>query len=107
MAYGAGTYALAGGLGSLAAGGGFAAGVSGAFAAVPVVGWIALAAMAIDYLSGGNLFGTAAKPTGNTTQNVLIGQEGASVQNQYETKKKEAFFGGNSYSWKDFAATDD
>jgi len=48
------------------AGNGFAAGVTGAFSAIPVAGWIAIGAMLIDKFSGGNLFGTSWKPTGNT-----------------------------------------
>lgn len=47
-----------------------AGGLSAGLAAIPVVGWIALAAMLIDKFSGGNLFGTGWNPTGNTQSNL-------------------------------------
>jgi hypothetical protein len=92
IAYGVGTYALAG-AGAAALSGGLAAGL----AAIPVVGWIALAAMALNAITGGGLFGTAAKPIGSET-NVNIGQGGASITQAIDEKGKKALFGG-SY-WK-------
>lgn len=102
-AYGVGTVALAGGIGSLAAGGGFAAGVAGGMGsiglgAIPVVGWVALAAMALNMITKGGLFGTSYTPTGNTEQDISVGAGGASVSNSAEESKKGMFFSGRS--WK-------
>lgn len=105
LAYGYGTYVagttLIGAGAGLAAGGigGAFAGGIGALGAMGPVGWVALAAMAIDMLSGGNLFGTSKSPTGMTRSNIDITGEGGTIKDEYEQKKKEAFFGGNSYSW--------
>jgi hypothetical protein len=105
-AYGLGTYALGAGLASAAGGAGFAAGVGGAFA-IPVVGWVALAAMLIDKFSGGNLFGTGWHANGETKSNLAFGNDGLSVANSYEEKKKKALFGGNVYRWQDAPITDE
>lgn len=104
-AYGLGTYALGAGLTSAVAGTGFAAGVSGAFAAVPVLGWVALAAMVIDKISGGKLFGTKYSPTGNVSSNISVGADGTRVSNQVEESKQSAFFGGKKWRWIDEAAS--
>ncbi len=81
MAYGVGTYfagaAVSAGLGAAAAGG-LSAGMAAGMAAIPVVGWIALAAMAINMISGGKLFGTAAKPIGGEFTET-IGPNGVSL----------------------------
>jgi hypothetical protein len=69
------------------------------------VGWIAIAAMLIDKFSGGKLFGTAFKPTGNVAENVSIGANGASVTNSIEEKKNQALFAGHKWRWEDLAAT--
>jgi hypothetical protein len=68
-AYGIGTIAATGVISGMLGGAGAAAGMAGAMgsiglAAIPVVGWIALAAMLVNMISGGKLFGTAAKPIG-------------------------------------------
>jgi hypothetical protein len=66
-AYGIGTYALGTALSTgvaAAAAGGLSAGLAAGFAAMGPIGWIALAAMAVNMISGGKLFGTAAKPIG-------------------------------------------
>ncbi|MBR0346975.1 MAG: phage tail tape measure protein, partial [Rudaea sp.] len=107
LSYGLGTYALGAGLSSLAAGTGFAAGVSGAFSAIPVAGWVALGAMVLDKISGGNLFGTGWNPTGNSRSNLSVTAAGASFQNEYEEKKKKALFGGNTYTWVGTDTTDE
>jgi phage-related minor tail protein len=101
--YGVGTFvaggAIAGGLaGTGAIAGGTAAAGSIGLAAIPVVGWIALIAMAINMISGGKLFGTAGKPVGGG-QTETIGPDGASVTAEMTTKGQRAFFGG-AY-WKE------
>lgn len=89
-AYGVGTYA-AGVAISTAMTGGIAAGM----AAIPVVGWIALAAMAINMISGGKLFGTAWKPTGSATTIDIGASSGTMSSQTFETRQK-AFFGGTA-----------
>jgi TP901 family phage tail tape measure protein len=112
---GGATYAIGGtalglGIGSLAAGGSFAAGVgamaggasamgasAGVAAAVPVVGWIALALMAVDMLTGGGLFGTSAnKFVGGATDTTITGS-GADISGHYTMKGKKPLFGGSYY----------
>lgn len=93
LAYGAGTYALGAGIASGVAGTGFAAGVSGAFGAVPVVGWIALAAMLIDHFSGGKLFGTKYQ-TKEATSTLIVGEDGGSATvSLYQEGQKSLFRG--------------
>jgi hypothetical protein len=99
IAYGAGTYALGAGVASAAAGTGFAAGVGGAFA-IPVIGWIAAAAMLVDMVSGGKLFGTDGKFNFGKQQ-TFIGQSGATTVAGYDVKGQQALFGGSTHSWHD------
>ncbi len=91
-AYGVGGYSLAIGAGA-AMSGGLAAGM----AAIPVVGWIALAAMAVDYLSGGKLFGTKGK-LDSTKMQLDVGAEGVNLAQSYVLKGQKAFFGGAKWS---------
>lgn len=93
LTYGAGTYALGAGISSAIAGTGFAAGVSGAFAAIPVAGWIAIAAMLVDKFSGGKLFGTAWQTNGATTK-LSIGADGGSASAYLSQNKQGALFSG-------------
>ena len=98
-AYGIGTFALGGAISagvSAAAAGGISAGLTAGFAAIPVVGWIALGAMAINIISGGKLFGTAAKPYG-AEENLKVGPGGASISAAIDEKGQKAFFGGTYY----------
>lgn len=88
VAYGVGTYSAAIGVGA-ALSGGIAAGL----AAVPVVGWIALAAMLVDKISGGKLFGTSGKVIGGESK-IDVGAAGANIDQWYTTKGQSAFFGG-------------
>lgn len=101
-AYGVGTYSAAIGAGA-AMSGGMAAG----FAAVPVVGWIALAAMAIDMISGGKLFGTSANKFVDSKQTLSIGASGADFANQLTLSGQRAFFGGKYYEDKTIAETEE
>lgn len=87
-----------------AATGGLAAGATAAFAAIPVIGWIALAAVAVNMISGGKLFGTAGKVIGGSTTET-IGAGGASVTSEYTTKGQRALFGG-SYTKEHSLAVD-
>jgi hypothetical protein len=57
--------AAAAGTGAAATGvavGGATAGAAGAAAAIPIVGWVIAAIAAVDYLSGGRVFGTDYRP---------------------------------------------
>ncbi|KAF1692766.1 hypothetical protein CSC62_14120 [Pseudoxanthomonas jiangsuensis] len=79
-------YAAAGTAGAAAAG-------SAALGAIPVVGWIALAAIAIDKLSGGKLFGTDYKAK-EVTQTIGVGAEGGTAAaSVYEEGQKSLFRG--------------
>lgn len=102
-AYGLGTYAAGAGVASVAAGGGFAAGVSGAFA-IPVVGWIALAAMLIDKFSGGKLFGTKGEVKSGVST-LDIGPGGANYSTFLALKGQSALFGGAKWSTENIAQT--
>jgi len=93
-AYGVGTYSAAIGVGA-AATGGLAVGL----AAIPVVGWIALAAMAVDMLSGGKLFGTKGK-LHHSNLSLDVGAEGVDLAQSYTLKGQKAFFGGTKWTTK-------
>ncbi|MHB8679006.1 MAG: hypothetical protein ACYC7G_04635 [Rudaea sp.] len=100
-AYGIGTVGAMGIAGSMLAGGGAAAGMAGAMGsiglgAIPVVGWVAMIAMAINMISGGKLFGTAASPTGGDLTET-IGPGGATLTNILHEKGQKALFGGAYY----------
>lgn len=94
-AYGYGTYIAGAGVATVAATGSLAAGL----AAIPVVGWIALAAMVIDMASGGKLFGTKGKFNFGQ-QAITVGQSGATVTAGYDLKGQQALFGGSTHSWQ-------
>lgn len=98
-AYGYGTYAA--GIGVSAA---LAGGLSAGLAAIPVVGWIAIAAMLIDKFSGGKLFGTKGSvQEGSST--LSIGAGGADFANQVSLKGQKALFGGAKWSTQDIPET--
>lgn len=103
-AYGMGTYAVGAGLASAAASTGFAAGMTGAFA-IPVVGWIAAAAMLVDMISGGGLFGTSANKFQQGRSDLVVGSDGASLSVGADYKGKKPLFGGSYHEWKTFDAT--
>lgn len=93
-AYGVGTY-----FATAAAGAALSGGIAAGMAAIPVVGWIALAAMGINMLTHGGLFGTAGKPIGgNMTE--TIGPEGGNVSAEMTLKGKKPLFGGSFYDEK-------
>lgn len=108
--YAVGGTALALGVGSMMAGGSFAAGVgamaggatamgasAGVAAAVPVIGWIALAIMAIDMLSGGKLFGTSANKFQGGATNTSVSDSGVDLTGHYTFKGQKPLFGGSYY----------
>jgi hypothetical protein len=96
-AYGVGTYvaggAIAAGGAALAGGATLGAAGSAAFAAIPVVGWIALAAMLVNMISGGKLFGTSWQAKSSTTSLAIGPNGGDASASLYETKQG-AFFSG-------------
>ena len=101
-AYGIGTVGLAGVAGSMMLGGTAAAGMAGGMAsiglgAIPVVGWIALAAMAVAYLSGGKLFGTKGK-LDSSQMTLDVGSAGIDLAESYTLKGQKALFGGTKYT---------
>lgn len=97
VAYGVGTYGLA-----LGAGAALTGGMAAGLAAIPVVGWIALAAMAVDMLSGGKLFGTKGK-LHHSNLSLDVGAEGVSLAQSYTLKGQKAFFGGTKWTTKGVA----
>jgi hypothetical protein len=104
-AYGTAAYfagaAVAAGL-SAGIAGGVSLGVSAAFDAIPVVGWVALAATVLNMATGGGLFGTAAKPYAGT-ESIAFGTSSASIQDAEVSKGKKPLFGGSYYTTTDEA----
>jgi ribosomal protein L12E/L44/L45/RPP1/RPP2 len=96
LAYGVGTY-YAGAAISTA----FAGGISAGLAVIPVVGWIAIAAMLVDKFSGGKLFGTAATKFQGGTQTETISATGGDVDASGTFKGQRALFGGSYTKTKD------
>ena len=116
--YAVGGTALALGMGSMMAGGSFAAGVgamgagagamgasAGAMAAIPIIGWIALILMAIDMISGGQLFGTSANKFVGGATNTTISDSGAAMTGHYTFKGQKPLFGGAYYREKPMEIT--
>lgn len=106
VAYGVGTYyagaAIATGVGvgaGAAVAGGVGAGAAAGLAVIPVIGWIALAAILVDKLSGGKLFGTKGVPTGGWAE-IGTTANGGTAQNFIDMKGQSAFFGGARFSQK-------
>jgi hypothetical protein len=91
LAYGVGTYFAGAGVSAALAGG-----LSAGLAAIPVVGWIAIAAMLIDKFSGGKLFGTAWSTKGSTTS-LSIGAGGGDATAFLSQSKQGALFSGTKY----------
>lgn len=104
-AYGTATFvagtALTAGL-AAAATSGIAAGAAAGLAAIGPIGWVALAAVAVNMISGGKLFGTAGKVIGGSTTET-VDASGASQTSQFTTKGQKAFFGGSVYKSHDLA----
>jgi hypothetical protein len=104
--FGGGVGALAYGVGTtyaaIGAGAAMSGGVAAGMAAIPVVGWIALAAMAVDYLSGGKLFGTKGK-LDHSNMSLDVGAGGAELAQSYTLKGQKAFFGGTKWTTENVA----
>ncbi len=110
IAGGVGGYAIgvgaAAGMGAVAGGATLGAGAAAGLAAIPVVGWIALAALAIDAISGGKLFGTKFQ-TKSSTETTSISEEGANVTATLHQERQAALFGGIRRRDKDAAVSDE
>lgn len=92
----AGATALAAGGAALAGGAGIGAAASAGLAAVPVVGWIALAAIVIDKISGGKLFGTKFQTQSSAVQ-VDFGANGATGSTSVYQSRQRSLFGGKKW----------
>lgn len=93
------------GAATYAAGTYFAGAALATAGAIPVIGWVAIAAMLVDKFTGGNLFGTKFKPTGVTGANVDVNGSGVSITDWYQEHKHGALFSGGTYKNVDVAAT--
>lgn len=96
-AYGTAGYfgmgALGAGATAMAAGAGIAGAGTAALAAIPVAGWVALAAVVVDKISGGKLFGTKYQ-TKETGQTIDIGADGGTATAYaYQEGQKSLFRG--------------
>lgn len=88
-----------GGLAGLSAGmaaGGLFGGVSGMLGAMGPVGWAALAAFAVNKISGGKLFGTSYK-TESASQQWSVSEAGASGSQSVTEVKQQSFFRGRKW----------
>lgn len=111
-AYGAAGYYGATAVGTVAAGyaaagtAGAAAAGSAALAAIPVAGWVALAAIVVDKISGGKLFGTSYK-TKETGQTININEAGGSASAYAYQEGQKSLFRGKKRRTIDIAASDE
>lgn len=95
-AYGVGTAAV--GLGAAGAmTGGMAGGMAGLGALGPI-GWVALAAMLVDMISGGKLFGTGWRPN-DSKQTIGLSPEGGTASLVMGEVRQGALFSGRK--WRD------
>jgi tape measure domain-containing protein len=106
-----GLYTAAGAAGAAAAGGGaVAAGAAGGFsaglAAVPVIGWVALAMAAIDYFSGGKLFGTRYRPE-SSESTLALGEGGGDASLSLTEVRNRSLFRGRQWRTRDMDAGDE
>lgn len=95
----------AGGVMAGAAAGGMA-GAGAAMAAIPVAGWIAAAALAIDALTGGKLFGTRYRPE-SSTSTLSIGDDGGDASMSIREVRQRSLFRGRRWRTRDVEAGDD
>lgn len=100
-AYGIGTFAIGGAVSAALAGG-----ISAGLLAVPVVGWIAIAAMLVDKFSGGKLFGTAWQ-TKTAGVDLNIGPDGGTARTWEYQQKQGSLFSGMKSRTKDVASSQD
>lgn len=78
------------------------AAMAGTLAAIPVVGWIAIAAIIVDKISGGKLFGTKLTPK-NMTETVGLSASGVGVNMSLYSEGQKSFFRGTKRQTKDVA----
>lgn len=83
---------------------GISGGVAAGMAAIPVAGWIALAAMAVDQISGGKLFGTKYQATA-ADQAFSLTAGGGVISSTLTQQKQRALFGGRKTKVSDQAVT--
>lgn len=111
-AYGAAGFYGATAVGTVAAGyatagvAGAAAAGTAALAAIPVAGWIALAAIAVDKISGGKLFGTDYKAK-EITQTIALDAAGATASASVYEEGQKSLFRGKKRRTRDVDAGDD
>lgn len=111
-AYGAAGYYGATAVGTVAAGyaaagtAGAAAAGSAALASIPVAGWVALAAIVVDKVSGGKLFGTKYQ-TKETGQTINIGEDGGSVSAYAYQEGQKSLFRGKKRRTIDIDASEE
>lgn len=75
-------------------------------ALIPVIGVIAGAAMAINSLSGGRLFGTSYQATSGTTS-LSLGADGGAASQSISEARQRALFGGRQSRTRSIAASDE
>lgn len=96
-AYGAALGYGAAGIGGAVSGAtGAAAGAFGAGSFIPVVGWIAAIAAAIDMISGGKVFGTKYRPE-SSTSTISVGEEGYSANGTLTQVRNRSLFRGRKW----------
>lgn len=111
-AYGAAGYYGATAVGTVAAGyaaagtAGAAAAGSAALAAIPVAGWVALAAIVVDKISGGKLFGTKYQ-TKETGQTINITEAGGSASAYAYQEGQKSLFRGKKRRTIDIDASEE
>lgn len=97
----AGTAGAASIAGSAAAAGSFSTALG---AAIPVIGQIAAVAGIINSVTGGRLFGTSFKPTGNTSQTLTFSDAGFSGTNFTEESRRRSIFSGGGTRTRNVAS---
>lgn len=106
-AYGAALgYGAAGVGGAVSGATGAAAGAFGAGSLIPVIGWIAAIAAAVDMISGGKLFGTKYRPE-SSTSTIGIGEEGATAGATLTQVRNRSLFRGRKWETHDIDAGDE
>lgn len=103
----AGTVAAGAVIGGATAGvAGAAAGAYGAMAAIPVIGWIALAIALIDVFTGGKIFGSRFKPQ-RYTQSVGIDAQGGFAEATVVESRQRSLFRGRQWRERDIPVSDE
>ncbi|MDC8012943.1 tape measure protein [Tahibacter soli] len=102
--------AVLGGSAAVAAGGtavaGAATGAMGAMAAIPVIGWIALAIALIDKFTGGKIFGSRFKPDWATVA-LNVGESGGDATTTIREVRNRSLFRGREWQNREVESTED